>query len=139
MTLLSKSEKQTREIASKLAKSAKTPALFCLYGNLGSGKTVFAKGFAEGLGIPAREIKSPTYTFVREYRHGKIHFFHFDFYRIEGTDDLMAGELSEIFALKNAMILVEWPEHVEQMLPKNRTNIYFEYIDETTRNLQIHP
>ena len=138
-TYLSHSEEETRNIACNLGKSVKSPAFICLTGNLGSGKTVFAKGLAEAFGIENHKIKSPTYTFVREYRAGKIYFYHFDFYRIEAADDLMRRDLEEIFSRKNAIIVMEWPDHVKDILPLERIDVKFEYVDETTRRLKIDP
>jgi len=136
-TFISNSEAETRQIAADFARSAnsKIPVFVCLYGNLGSGKTVFTKGIAEGLGIPAAQIKSPTYTFVRQYRHGKIHFYHFDFYRIEDTDDLMAQDLLEIFSQKNAFIVIEWPEKVAGLIPSNHRAVRFSYKSDNQRTI----
>lgn len=124
---ISNSETETRRFAADFAGKLKAPALICLYGNLGSGKTVFTKGIAAALGIPENQIKSPTYTLVREYKHGKTHFYHFDFYRIEQPDDLMSQDLAEIFAQKNAFIVVEWPERISSLLPAHAKKISFEY------------
>lgn len=112
--LLSFSEEQTKKIAHDFAKKLDFPAIICLYGNLGSGKTTFTKGLGEALGIAGRDIKSPTYTFVREYRLPKLHFYHFDWYRLKGEDGLMAHDLDEIFQKKNACIVIEWPERFEK-------------------------
>lgn len=134
----SQSEEQTKAIARELGKKVKIPAIIGLYGELGSGKTVFTKGFAEGLGIAEKNIKSPTYTFVREYRHGRIRFYHFDFYRISELDDLMAHELREIFQKKDVCIIIEWPERVHSILPEKVQKIFFEYRNEKTRRLVFH-
>ncbi len=132
-TLISHSEAQTRAMAAKFAKKLTLPSIICLYGNLGCGKTVFTKGLAEGLGISATRIKSPTYTFVREHKHNKLHFYHFDFYRIEDGDELMTQELQEIFAKKNAFIVIEWPQHVQKILPPGCHVISLTYKSETDR------
>ncbi len=148
-TIVSTSEKQTLDYAKNLGEKTKTPLCICLYGDLGFGKTVFSKGFAEGLGIPAKSIKSPTYTLIRKYpiggreavagrapsktgSRGKL-FYHCDFYRIQEPDDVLAADLEEIFQQKNAVVLIEWPERIEKLLPSKRTNITFEYKDENTR------
>ncbi len=135
VTRISRSEAETMIIASELAKKVKPPVFIRLSGNLGAGKTVFAKGFAEGMGIDAKKIKSPTYTFVREYEVKAGRLYHFDFYRIEDLDDLMSETLREIFDKKNAIILMEWPEHVKRILPKGSLQVKFDYIDEKTRKI----
>lgn len=136
-THLSHSEEETRRIARDLGSGVKAPAFICLIGNLGSGKTVFAKGLAEAFGIHRDKIKSPTYTFVRQYRAGKIDFYHFDFYRIEAADDLMKRDLEEIFARKNAVIVMEWADHVKDILPDGRIEVNFKYADAFTRKITM--
>jgi tRNA threonylcarbamoyladenosine biosynthesis protein TsaE len=89
------------------------------------------------LGINGKQIKSPTYTFVREYKTGKKKLYHFDFYRVESADDLMAESLREIFDDKNAIILIEWPDRIAEFLPENRLNLNFEYLDEKTRRITV--
>jgi|WetSurMetagenome_2_1015567.scaffolds.fasta_scaffold184668_2 tRNA threonylcarbamoyladenosine biosynthesis protein TsaE len=137
VTYISGSEPETMKIAAELARSVKAPVFICLRGNLGAGKTVFAKGFAHGLGIDAKRIKSPTYTFVREYKVKRNKLYHFDFYRIEDLDDLMSETLREIFEKKNAIILMEWPEHVSRILPEGSKEVRIEYVDETTRKITV--
>lgn len=133
------SAEQTKQFAASIAASLASPAIMCLYGELGSGKTVFTKGFAAGLGISEKQIKSPTYTFLREYHQGRLHFYHFDFYRLEHIDDLMAHDLAEIFQKKNIRVVIEWAERVEAILPKNVLKIFFNYLDENTRRIIILP
>lgn len=124
---LSLSEEQTKQIGQKIAQKILAPSLICLYGDMGSGKTTFTKGFAQALGIPQKNIKSPTYTFVRVLKKEKFSFYHYDFYRIENIDPLLALELQEIFEKKNTYILIEWPERIQTFLPEKRINIYLEY------------
>ncbi len=148
-TTISTSEKATLQYAKNMSKKGKSPLCICLYGNLGSGKTVFSKGYAEGLGISSREIKSPTYTLIRKYKIGgrkavahratskagsraKL-LDHCDFYRILEPDDVLSSDFEEMLQQKNAIILIEWPERIEKLLPQKRTNIRFEYKDENTR------
>jgi len=147
-TIISTSEKQTLKLAEKLSKKAKTPLCICLYGNLGSGKTVFSKGFAKGMGIPVKQIKSPTYTLIRKYTAGhggpagvqngeKRFLYHCDFYRIQEPDELISSDLEEIFQQQNSIVLIEWPERIENLLPKKRQNIIFEYKDDHTRIITL--
>ena len=80
------SEAETRALAAELASSAERGQVFCLEGDLGVGKTAFAKGFAAGLGV-TEDVVSPTFTIVREYE-GRIPFYHFDIYRLPDGDSL---------------------------------------------------
>ncbi len=136
---ISHSSEQTTLIAREMAQKNQNGGCFCLHGDLGAGKTVFVKGFAKGLHMDPKMIKSPTYTYLRSYKLGKKFFHHFDFYRIENTDDLIAHDLEEIFSHTNAWILIEWPERVENLLPQERTDIFFEYISENVRKIIIKP
>ncbi|MBU1954098.1 tRNA (adenosine(37)-N6)-threonylcarbamoyltransferase complex ATPase subunit type 1 TsaE [Patescibacteria group bacterium] len=136
-TFISSSPAQTRKIAATLADNPHANRIICLYGDLGTGKTVFAKGFAAELGVKESEIKSPTYTFVRRYSIGKKHLYHFDFYRIEAPDDLIAHDLEEIFGEKNAYIIIEWPERMNNALSVKHTRVELEYINEKKRKITI--
>lgn len=134
---ISSSPEETKEIAAQQAKRMPHGGFTCLYGDLGSGKTVFVKGFAGQLGLKEMEIKSPTYTFVRQYKIGTKNLFHFDFYRIEALDDLMIHDLEEILMQKNTWIIIEWAERVQKILPTVRTDVHFRYIDDHTRDITI--
>ena len=136
-SIRSRSERETQDFGSKMAKKMKAPQCICLYGNLGSGKTIFSKGFAEGLGISRKSIKSPTFALMKKYKIGKTDLFHCDFYRINEPDDLLDADLEEIFNQKNALVLIEWPEKIQKLLPKKRIDLLFKYIDENSRTIQI--
>ncbi len=135
--ITTKSARATMDAGKNVALSHPLGGVFCLYGTLGAGKTVFAKGFAEGLGIPEKLVKSPTYTLLRTYPAGKKRLHHFDFYRLENTDDLLAHEITEILNEKNSWILIEWPERIEKLLPENRVNIRFSHTGENERLIRI--
>lgn len=108
------SEKETFEIGYQMATQAKSGDIFCLLGDLGVGKTVFSKGFAEGLGI-SEPITSPTFTIVQVYE-GEKPLYHFDMYRIEDEDELeMIGYEDYFFG--QGVCLVEWANNVEEVIP----------------------
>jgi len=130
------SEEETKTIANQIAKEGEN-RIICLYGDLGAGKTVFAKGYVSALGVSEKNVKSPTYTFVREYKTKDGPVFHFDFYRIEEVDDIMAHDIAEIFSKKNSTIIVEWPGRIESLLPEQYTKIYIKYINKTERAIRI--
>lgn len=110
------SPEETREIAKSLSENAKESDVFCLTGDLGAGKTVFAKGFAEGLGIN-EHITSPTFTIFNIY-NGRIPLYHFDMYRIEDEDELYNLGVEEYFHGKG-ICLIEWPEMAMGLIPSN--------------------
>jgi tRNA threonylcarbamoyladenosine biosynthesis protein TsaE len=136
-SIISHSEQDTKKYAKNLFKTLNKPVCICLYGELGSGKTVFVKGFAAALGIEEKRIKSPTYTYLRQYRIGKRLFYHFDFYRINELDDLIGQELIELFADPKAYFIIEWPERIAPILPENRIDIRIDYLNQTERKISI--
>ena len=78
---------ETFEVGMRLAKEAKAGDIYCLDGDLGTGKTVFSQGFAAGLGIK-EAVNSPTFTIVCEYEEGRLPLYHFDVYRIGSSDEM---------------------------------------------------
>lgn len=111
---ISLSEAETFAIAFDLAKELKKGSIVCLDGDLGVGKTVFAKGFAKGLGI-AEDITSPTFTIVNSY-DGERALHHFDMYRISDISELEEIGYEEYF-FGDAICLIEWASLVEEIIP----------------------
>lgn len=107
-------EKETFAIGQKLGQSAQPGSIFCLVGDLGTGKTILAKGMAEGLGIK-EDIVSPTFTIVQEYQ-GRLPFYHFDIYRIMDEDELFEIGWDE-YINGNGVCLVEWADQVPEAIP----------------------
>lgn len=112
----SNSPMETGEIAFKIAKTANSGDIFCLSGDLGAGKTVFAKSFAGALGI-TEHVTSPTFTILNVYK-GDVALYHFDMYRIEEIEELYNIGFEEYF-YGNGICLVEWPENVSAFIPDN--------------------
>lgn len=131
----SHSEDDTIELAENI-ESEKFPGMvICLNGELGSGKTVFVKGFAKALGID-ETITSPTFSLVKEYYNGEMPLFHMDVYRLDET--------SEDFGLadyinQNGVCIIEWPEMVEGQLPDERLDVKIKVIDDNTRIFVFTP
>lgn len=136
--IISKSEAQTREIAKKLAQKVKGGGVICLYGDLGSGKTTFVKGLAEGLGIDDFSIKSPTYIYIRKYDKFRHKFYHIDLYRLEKIDDLLWHEIHEIMENPQNIIIIEWADKMDEKLPAKRTNIWLTYLNQNSRKIDIN-
>lgn len=110
------SEAESFQLAKKLGEKAKKGEIYCLEGELGTGKTVFAKGFAKGLGIE-EIVDSPTFTIVKEYR-GREKLYHFDVYRIEDIEELQEIGFSEMIS-GDAICLIEWASQIEEEIPEN--------------------
>ena len=115
MTHASNSEKETRAIAAALAPTLTPGAVILLSGDLGAGKTAFVRGLAEGLGIDADDVTSPTFTLVHEYRGGRLPLIHVDLYRLERADLDEIG-LDQDLAAKG-VTAVEWSERLSRSIP----------------------
>src|SRR6266550_8441500 len=134
--MVSNSEQETYSFAKKLAESLPTPAHVLLYGELGAGKTVFAKGLADGFGVnEADEVTSPTFTLINQYS-GRVRIYHIDLYRIE-TGALDGLGLEEIFDDANAAVIIEWAERLGAFETSDATRVFLSYVDEHSRKIDI--
>ncbi len=115
------SELETLKLGEMLAKNAYAGEIITLDGDLGSGKTVFAKGFARGLGID-EPITSPTFTIVREYESGRLPLYHFDVYRIDSPDEMYEVGFDD-YLFGNGVCIIEWAENIREILPENIVRI----------------
>ena len=115
---------ETFELGKRLGKLAKAGDVFTLNGNLGVGKTVFAQGFADGLGI-TDVVCSPTFTIVQVYEEGRLPLYHFDVYRVEEPEEMYAIGYEEYF-FGNGVCLVEWSELIEELIPEEHVRIQIE-------------
>ncbi len=129
-------EQDTMELAQNIESEKFPNMVICLKGELGSGKTVFTKGFASSLGIE-ETITSPTFNLVKEYVSGEMPLYHMDVYRLEDGDDGTVG-LSDYFT-KGGVTIIEWSDLIEDILPEERLEIKFKVIDENTRVLKLTP
>ena len=128
---------ETRELAAKIAAETPNGTVFALDGNLGAGKTVFASGFARGLGI-TEPVSSPTFTIVQEYPRSEGMFFHLDLYRIDNPDAALAFGIDEFLYASDAISLVEWPERIDGLFPPGTIRVAIERTDkEETRKITI--
>lgn len=152
---------ETQKLGEDFAQELVPGDVVLLYGDLGSGKTTFTQGLAKGLGIKKRII-SPTFTIVRTYKchpggqrpigsHTKDSiatlqndyaqsakvFYHIDLYRTESVKDLKGIGIEEILNDKEAVVVIEWPEKLGKLLPKNRYDIHFSYEREQVRKINI--
>jgi tRNA threonylcarbamoyladenosine biosynthesis protein TsaE len=106
------SAEETFELAYQIGETITASAVFLLHGDLGAGKTVFAKGIAAGLDIDPAEVSSPTFTLINQH-DGRMLLYHLDLYRIEGqSDELRELGLEEMLNEQNAVVVIEWPERL---------------------------
>jgi tRNA threonylcarbamoyladenosine biosynthesis protein TsaE len=124
----------TRALAARLAAAARAGDLVCLVGDLGAGKTQFAKGFAEGLGI-RDTVNSPSFVLMAEYA-GRLPLFHLDLYRIDDAADALAGGLLDERQLEG-IVLVEWAERIGETLPAGRLDVIIEGTGDDERRITL--
>ena len=129
----SKNERDTMTLAQNFESEKFPNMVICLDGELGSGKTVFVKGFAKALGIE-ENITSPTFNLIKEYDSGELPLYHMDVYRLEDDDDSVG--FSEYYN-KGGITIIEWSEIIKDKLPDERVEITFKFVDENTRVLNI--
>ena len=134
--MISQSEEQTYAVAKELAHKTKIPAHILLYGDLGAGKTVFAKGLADGFGVTdVDDVSSPTFTLINQYV-GQVRIYHIDLYRIE-TGALDGLGLEEIFEDHNAAVIVEWADRMGRFETPGAVRVFLSYVDDHTRKIDI--
>jgi len=139
------SPEETKEFAENLAKEVlkkglqKEAVVFGLIGELGSGKTTFVQGFAQGLDIQEK-ITSPTYVIQKRFSLSSggssfKNFYHIDAYRLENGEDLLALGFKDILAQKQNIIIVEWADRVKKILPKSAKFLHFRIVGENEREI----
>ncbi|MBR6137572.1 MAG: tRNA (adenosine(37)-N6)-threonylcarbamoyltransferase complex ATPase subunit type 1 TsaE [Bacilli bacterium] len=131
------SEEETIELAQNIESEKFPNMVICLMGDLGTGKTVFTKGFAQALEVQ-EEVTSPTFTIIKEYTSGEMPLYHMDVYRLDGhVDDL---GLEEYFT-KKGITIIEWADMIEDYLPDKRLDIRIKSSaeDEDKRIITITP
>lgn len=124
---------ETIKLGEKIAKQVKK-GIICLIGQLGSGKTTFAQGLAQGYGIKER-VNSPSFQLIKEYQ-GNTPFFHIDLYRLDSIQEIEDLGIQEYY-LKQGVIVIEWAEKIFSLLPKERVEIYFSFLDDNQREIKI--
>ena len=116
-----KNRNETFELGNKLSEAVSPGDIYCLSGDLGAGKTAFAQGFAEGLGVK-EDVTSPTFTILCVYEGGRLPFYHFDVYRFEDSFELEDIGGDE-YLYGDGVCLIEWPEKIKDHLPENTKNV----------------
>jgi tRNA threonylcarbamoyladenosine biosynthesis protein TsaE len=125
------------DLGKRLGSTAQPGDVYALSGELGCGKTVVAKGIAEGMGI-TEDITSPTFTLLEIYEH-TLPLYHFDLYRIENEAELDQLSFEDYWEGRGVSV-IEWAERAGDRLPDNTLRIHIEYINSTTRRIEIeHP
>ena len=133
--------KETEELSKKISKSIKCGDCILLYGEIGAGKTTFTKFLLENLGVKSI-VSSPTFTLLNEYT-GKFPVYHFDMYRISSSEELYELGFEDYIDSKNSkfvetgLTLIEWPDNVKDILPKDRIEIEIIKLGDSARKFII--
>lgn len=134
--IITKSEKETMDIARNIAKKVKKGDIIVLSGELGAGKTKFTEGFLSYFGLQD-EISSPTFTIVNEYKKQDINIYHFDVYRLSDVSEFYAIGGEEYFS--KGICIIEWGEIIKEALPNNyiKIEITKDTQDENYRKIRV--
>ncbi|TSC74810.1 MAG: UPF0079 ATP-binding protein [Parcubacteria group bacterium Gr01-1014_44] len=139
-----KNAKETEKLGGILAKefsesSSQKAVVVGLEGELGAGKTTFVKGFAKDLGVKEK-ILSPTFVLIKNYRLRTINYkllCHIDAYRLKNHRDLVPLGIKEILADPQNIVLIEWSDRVEKILPKKYIKIHIDHLEQNERKFTI--
>ncbi len=140
-TIITTSFEETRKFGFAIAKTLKGGEVLALYGDLGSGKTTFMQGLAQGLGI-TKNIISPTFLIMRTYSvEGESvikKLYHLDLYRIETEAEAVDLGLLDLMQDPENIVAIEWPDKIEKILPKNTRSFYFTYLEDEKREIRYN-
>jgi len=132
--VITHSETETEAAGREFAATLAAGAVVLLSGDLGAGKTAFVRGLAEGLGVDPRDVTSPTFTLVQEYRSGRLPLFHVDLYRLKPieVDDIGLDEIT----LAGGVTAIEWPDRLPRAF-EGAVQVTIEHGDGDARVIEI--
>jgi tRNA threonylcarbamoyladenosine biosynthesis protein TsaE len=134
---VTRSAEETFDLAYRIGEAINEPAVFLLRGDLGVGKTVFAKGVGAGLDIDPAEVNSPTFTIVNRHE-GRMRLYHLDLYRIAGgATEVYDLGLEEILGEPEAVVVIEWPERLGTFAIPNAYRVVISDLGMDDRRLEI--
>ncbi|MFA5356213.1 MAG: tRNA (adenosine(37)-N6)-threonylcarbamoyltransferase complex ATPase subunit type 1 TsaE [Candidatus Omnitrophota bacterium] len=134
--MVSRSVKETLKIGSVIAKNSRKGDIICLFGEFGAGKTVLTKGIASGLGIKMGDVISPSFVLIRQHSRGRIPLYHFDLYRLERVNDILALGYEEYF-YDDGVTVVEWADRLKSLLPREYLKIRLRIRSDLTRAFEF--
>src|SRR5262249_31502117 len=134
---VTRSAEETFDLAYRIGEAIDGPAVFLLQGDLGAGKTIFAKGIAAGLDIDPAEVNSPTFTIVNQH-DGRMRMYHLDLYRIVGgADEVVELGLAEVLSEPAAVVVIEWPERLGTFAIPNAHRVKISDLSDDARRIEI--
>ena len=137
-TYFSNSPAATSELGRRMGESLKAGSVIALIGELGCGKTLLTRGICAGLDVPLRQVNSPTFVLVNEYR-GRLPVFHLDMYQL-GTeaDGVELGITDYLSRAESGVMIVEWAEKIIPLLPDDLLRVSFEILSARKRNIEFY-
>lgn len=132
--IITRSAEETFELGRKIGRGINGRNVFLLSGDLGAGKTVFAKGLAAGLEIDPADVTSPSFTLVNSYE-GRLRMYHIDLYRLDTSACRDLG-LEEMLEDENAIVVIEWAERLG-FTPEGATEVVIEYLNDSERRIKL--
>ncbi len=137
-TVITKSVAETWKFAQELVSKHLQGRIITLKGSLGSGKTTLTKGILQAFGVAPKDVKSPTYSLIHEYQTSDRKIYHLDLYRLNPGDTMIESTIMEILEQSNSLMIIEWAEHIEAILPLPRTKIEIENLKGNQRKFTLH-
>lgn len=135
LDIISHSVAQTQRLGARLGELARAGDVYCLEGDLGTGKTSFVQGLGKGLGV-TEPIHSPTFILANEHRSGRLPLFHVDVYRVRGSDEAVGFGLDDYLS-DEGVCVIEWAEKIRPALPSEHLWLTFRHLGESKRGLLI--
>lgn len=136
MKISSNSVSETVKIGKVIARNLNPGDIICLFGQLGSGKTVLTKGIAEGLSIKKERVISPSFVLIRQHLKGKLPLYHFDLYRLKDLGDIFGLGYEEYFYDKGITV-IEWADRLRDLLPDEFLKIKLEVKGSSKRTFEF--
>jgi len=136
MEIISKSVNDTMKIGKLIAKNIKAGYIICLFGQLGTGKTVLTKGIAGGLGIEIKKVISPSFVLIRQHMQGKLTLYHFDLYRLKSPMDILSLGYEE-YLFGEGITVIEWADRLGHLMPKEVLKIDLKLLNNSHRLLKF--
>lgn len=138
LQVLSHSADETQKLGEQLGNLLKAGDVICLYGELGTGKTVLTKGLAKGLGVASRDtVRSPTFVLIHRYQ-ARVPLYHADLYRLDDPADLEDIGLRELLSGEGVTV-IEWADKLKSLLPVERLELVLEHRSDDLRLITIQP
>ncbi|MBC7190111.1 tRNA (adenosine(37)-N6)-threonylcarbamoyltransferase complex ATPase subunit type 1 TsaE [Candidatus Aerophobetes bacterium] len=136
-TVQTKGEEKTLEFGEKIGREISPPFFLALVGELGSGKTIFTKGIAKGVGAGGT-VRSPSFILINQYE-GPVPLYHFDLYRLKDPRELFQIGYQEYFYDPEGIVVVEWADKIRQLLPSEYLEVIFEIKNLNSRKITLLP